>query len=92
MPLSQRDQVTLLKDILNNHQSDCCGSITECQQVERLVTSLLTNGEVNEQLIPILNEIQKYSHGGQSSGDLNTHISSHQQQLSEWVSNIDTLT
>lgn len=90
MPLSQQDQLTLLKDILRNHQSDCCGSVSECEQVERLVTSLLSNGEVNEQFIPILNEIQKYSHGGASASDLETHITSHQTQLSEWVTNMDS--
>ncbi|MGM9924274.1 MAG: YtzH-like family protein [Bacillus sp. (in: firmicutes)] len=91
MPLSQQNRISLLTDILNNHQNDCCGSVSECQQVERLVTALLTNGEVNEQLVPILTEIQKYSHGGQSSADLDNHITSHQAQLSEWVNSVNQL-
>lgn len=89
MPLSQQHQVMVLKDILTNHQSDCCGSVSECAQVERLVTALLNNGEVNEQLIPILNEIYTYSHSGQTITDLNGHINSHQNQLSQWVDNMN---
>ncbi|WP_019243928.1 MULTISPECIES: YtzH-like family protein [Bacillus] len=89
MPLSQQHQVMVLKDILMNHQSDCCGSVSECAQVERLVTALLNNGGLNEQLIPILNEIHTYSQNGQSSSDLNGHINSYQNQLSQWVENMN---
>lgn len=89
MPLSQQHQVTLLKDILMNHQSDCCGSVSECEQVERLVKSLLSQGVANEQIIPVLTEIYQYSQNGKYTSDLDTHITSHQTQLSEWVTNMD---
>ncbi|MEH7583434.1 YtzH-like family protein, partial [Priestia megaterium] len=29
--------MNILKDILSNHQSDCCGTVAECEQVERLI-------------------------------------------------------
>ena len=32
MPLQYQDQVSLLKDILTNHQTDCCGSVSEYEQ------------------------------------------------------------
>jgi hypothetical protein len=89
MPLSQHHQVTLLKDILNNHSSDCCGSVSECEQVERLVKSLLTNGNINEQLIPTLNEVYQYGQNGKYTSDLDNHINTHQVQLSEWVNNMN---
>ncbi|MFS0780512.1 YtzH-like family protein [Bacillus sp. 1P06AnD] len=85
MPLTQQHQVAILRDILTNHQSDCCGSVSECEQVERLVDSLLTKGEVDGQLVQILNEIRQYSHTGIGANDLDTHITSHQDQLSQWV-------
>jgi len=92
MPLSQQHQVTILKDILLNHQSDCCGSVSECEQVERLVKSLLANGQVNEQIIPILNEIYTYSQSGKNTDNLDGHIMTHQSQLSNWVDSIDQYT
>jgi len=92
MPLSQQHQVTILKDILMNHQSDCCGSVSECEQVERLVKSLLANGQVNEQIIPILNDIYTYSQNGINTDNLDNHINTHQAQLSSWVDSIDQYT
>ena len=92
MPLSQQHQVTILKDILTNHQSDCCGSVSECEQVERLVKSLLANGQVSEQIIPILNEIYTYSQNGINTDNLDNHINTHQNQLTSWVDSIDQYT
>ncbi len=89
MPLSQQHQVSILKDILNDHQNDCCGSVSECEQVERLVKSLLANGQLTQEIIPILNEIYTYSQNGKYTADLDSHISEHQEQLSQWVSSID---
>jgi archaellum component FlaC len=89
MPLNHQDQVGLLKDILTNHQSDCCGSVSECEQLERLVKSLMVNSEINTNVLPILQEIYTYSQRGINTSDLNQHIESNQNQLSEWVNHID---
>ncbi|MFD0051116.1 YtzH-like family protein [Actinomycetes bacterium NPDC127524] len=88
MPLSHEHQVSLLKDILNNHQSDCCGSISECEQVERLVKSLMVNMDVHQNVKNVLEEIYRYSQGGINSGDLDEHITSHKGQLTQWVDDI----
>ena len=45
MPLSHEHQISLIKDILNNQQTDCCGSVAEYEQVERLVKSLISKYE-----------------------------------------------
>ena len=89
MPLNHQDQVGLLKDILTNHQSDCCGSVSECEQLERLVKSLMVNKSVDTNVLPILQEIYNYSQSGIYTNDLNQHIEDNQNQLSEWVNNID---
>ncbi len=91
MPLQYQDQINLIKDILTNHQSDCCGSVSECQQLERLVKSLIVNNQLNQQDTHTLNQIYSYSQGGVNSANLDQHIESHQQQLSQWVDNIDQL-
>ncbi|MGG5252568.1 YtzH-like family protein [Neobacillus sp. SM06] len=88
MPLRYQDQVTLLKDILSNHQTDCCGSVAECEQLERLVKSLMVNGQVDENTKNILQEVYQYSQNGAYSADLNEHIQSNQENLANWVNTI----
>lgn len=89
MPLNQYDQVGLLKDILNNHQMDCCGSVAELEQLERLIKSLLANTNIDHNVKNVLEEIYYYSQHGINSNNLDQHIESHQDNLSQWVSEID---
>lgn len=89
MPLSHQDQVTLLKDILSNHQTDCCGSVAECEQLERLVKSLMVNTQIDQNIKNILEEVYTYSQHGAQTADLDQHITANQDNLSQWVSNID---
>ncbi|MFS0636696.1 YtzH-like family protein [Mesobacillus foraminis] len=88
MPLNHHDQVNLLKDILTNHQTDCCGSVSECEQLERLVKSLMVNNNLDSNVKPILQEIYNYSQNGKYSADLDEHILSNQANLSSWVDDI----
>lgn len=87
VPLNQQDQLQLLKDILSNHQVDCCGSIAELEQLERLVKSLMTDSNVDNE---VLEQIYHYSQNGINSNNLDNHIESHQQQLSQWVNEVES--
>lgn len=89
MPLNHQDQVGLLKDILSNHQSDCCGSVSECEQLERLVKSLMVNTQVDQNVKNILQEVYEYGQGGAQTANLDQHIQSNQGNLENWVTNID---
>ncbi|MCM3569644.1 YtzH-like family protein [Neobacillus mesonae] len=88
MPLSHLDQVTLLKDILNNHQTDCCGSTAECEQLERLAKSLIVNAQVNQNVKNVLEDVYNYSQQGAQTADLDQHILTNQENLSQWVNDI----
>ena len=90
MPLSHHDQMTLLKDILSNHQTDCCGSVAECEQIERLVKSLLVNPSINDNIRPILEQVYFYSQDGMNTQYLENHILSHQNNLSQWVQDMNS--
>lgn len=85
MPLNHEHQMTVLKDILSNHQTDCCGTVSECEQIERLAKSLMGNGQIDQQVKQLLPSIYDYGQAGKYSADLDSHISAHQQQLSDWV-------
>jgi YtzH-like protein len=89
MPLNNQDQASVLRDILSNHQEDCCGSVAECEQVERLVKSLMANTGINQNVKGILQEIYEYGQHGVQSPDLDSHIESNQGRLSSWVNEID---
>ncbi len=90
MPLSHHDQLILLKDILTNHQTDCCGSIAEYEQVERLVKSLLVNPSINDQIKPTLEQVYFYSQNGINTPNLDEHILSNQTNLSQWVEDMES--
>ena len=90
MSLNYQHQFNLLQDILTNHLEDCCGSVAECEQVGRLVKSLIVNQEVEPKLIPVLEEIYTYCQTGKNTAQLDTHINTHQEQLSQWVGHINS--
>lgn len=90
MPLSHEHQISLLKDILTNQQTDCCGSVAEYEQVERLVKSLMVHMNINDNFKNVLTEIYNYSKTGISSNDLDAHITSNQNNLAHWVEEIDS--
>jgi predicted Zn-dependent peptidase len=89
MPINHEHQLALLKDILTEHSLDCCGTVSECEQLERVIKSLLGNDNINDNVKGMLQEIYSYSQGGKYSGDLDQHISNHQSQLSQWISDFD---
>lgn len=90
MPIQYRDQVSLIKDILSEHQSECCGSVAECEQLERVIKSLITNSNTKQQVKSVFEDIYTYSQAGKNSTSLDQHIESHQEQLSQWIQDIDT--
>lgn len=90
MPLNHQDQLMVLRDILTEHSLDNCGTTSECQQLERLIQSLLTNDAVNADVKQLLQEVYPYSQKGTLSSDLNQHISSHSTQLTQWVENFNS--
>ncbi|TXC90259.1 hypothetical protein FS935_14490 [Metabacillus litoralis] len=90
MPIQYHDQVNLLKDILSEHQSECCGTVAECEQLERVIKSLMVNSNTNPNVKNMLEDIYTYSQSGKNSTELDQHIQSHQEQLSQWVEDINT--
>lgn len=89
MPINQQHQLEVLKDILVNHQSDCCGTVSECEQLERLIQSLLANDNISSDAKTMLNDVYSYSQSGKSSSNLDNHISNNQEQLTQWIAGMD---
>lgn len=89
MPLDYNHQVSILMDILSNHQTDCCGTVSECEQLERIIKSLLVNPSIDQNVKDILSSIYSYSQTGKYVNNLGNHIHDHQEQLSIWIDNIN---
>ncbi|MBO9130877.1 YtzH-like family protein [Bacillus sp. 165] len=90
MPLNHEHQMEILKDILTNHQTDCCGTVSEYEQLERLIKSLMTNDNVNNEMKNMLPDMYSYSQSGKNASDLDQHITSHQDELSNWLGGMDS--
>ncbi|RCX26695.1 YtzH-like protein [Bacillus sp. AG236] len=91
MPLNAEHQMNILKDILSNHQSDCCGTVAECEQVERLIQSMLAKGYASTDVQATLQNVYNYTQDAKSAAHLDEHIQTNQQNLSQWVQELSTL-
>ena len=91
LPITQQDKMNLLVDILTNQQEDCCGSFSELEQLQRLVKTLMSDGNLTTDEKQILNEIYRYTQAGMNTNNLDDHIESHQQRLSQWVDSMNHL-
>lgn len=90
MGLHYEHQVHLLKDILTDHQLDCCGTVAEYEQLERVIKSLMANTELDSNFKNVLEEVYRYSQSGISSKSIDSHIQEHQNSLSQWVEQMDS--
>ncbi|MFD1739286.1 YtzH-like family protein [Bacillus salitolerans] len=88
MPINLHHQLSVLLDILANHQTDCCGTVAECEQLERLVQSLLANDNLSLEAKNVLIDVYQYSQTGKYTQHLDEHITNHQENLSHWVHDI----
>ncbi|MBM7572824.1 YtzH-like family protein [Aquibacillus albus] len=93
MSLNVNDQLHVLYDLLSEHSEECCGSVSECQQIKRIVHSIMANHSIdNEQLLQLLPEIYNYGRQGELVQNLDEHITLNQQNIKNWVNVIHTTT
>jgi hypothetical protein len=88
MTINHEHQLIVLKDLLSDHQADRSGTVSECEQIERLAKSLMANDAVHSRLKNTLSDIYTYSQNGKNATDLSSHIEEHEQQLAEWMNEL----
>ncbi|UFT98150.1 YtzH-like family protein [Radiobacillus kanasensis] len=89
MSLTVQDQLRVLQDLLSEHCEECCGRISECQQIKRIVQSVMANESIdNEELLQLLPEIYNYGRQGEIAQNLDEHITTNQENLQNWVHTI----
>lgn len=89
--LSKEDRISLLKDILNNHNEDCCASKSEYLQATRLATSLQVEFGDDIDTKDILHQINSYCQKGHKCKDHNSHITEFSTDLTGWVEHLETI-
>ncbi|MEH7802033.1 YtzH-like family protein, partial [Bacillus pumilus] len=47
MGLNRQHQLQLIKDILTDHQLDCCGTVAEYEQVGRVIQFMLAKEDLD---------------------------------------------
>ncbi|QHE53305.1 YtzH-like family protein [Pontibacillus sp. HMF3514] len=89
MPLTTKDQMNVLYDLLSEHAEECCGSVSEYQQIQRLARSLLSKKAINnDDFLQILPQIYDYGRDGEISDNDSNYVTSNQAQLNEWMNSI----
>ncbi|WP_093216312.1 YtzH-like family protein [Sediminibacillus albus] len=88
-----QNQLNLLYDLLSEQSEDCCGSVSECQQIQRLVKSMMAKQSIDDPLLQqLLPDIYNYGRQGELVQNLDSHIESHRDSLQQWVDAISPST
>lgn len=89
MTLTVNNQLKLLQDILSEQNEDCCGEISEYQQIKRLVQAMMANDTISdEQLLQLLPEIYNYGRQGEIAHNDAEHITANKEKIETWVNAI----
>ncbi|GAA0600481.1 hypothetical protein GCM10009001_16110 [Virgibacillus siamensis] len=92
MTLTLNNQLRLLQDILSEQNEDCCGEISEYQQIKRLVQAMMADGTISdEQLLQLLPEIYNYGRQGEIAHNDAEHITANKEKINTWVDAIQQI-
>ncbi len=89
MTITARDQIGMIREILYNHKTDCCGQVSEYQQIQRLIQSLVAKGSLNEQEKQTMYDIYQYTQTGVNGRNIDNHITNHDESLGKWIHELD---
>ncbi|WP_243386009.1 YtzH-like family protein [Bacillus kexueae] len=90
MQLNHEHQLMLLKDILSEQHSECCGTESEYEQIDRLIQSLLNNEQISQSLKQSLQHVYQYSQERNNGPDYSDHIQSYRDDIPNWITNLNT--
>ncbi|MFD1171243.1 YtzH-like family protein [Oceanobacillus picturae] len=93
MSLTTNHQLVLLLDILDEQSGECCGNVSEYQQIKRLVQSMLSENRITDtQLAHILPDIYSYGTQGENTANVPEHITANQANIEQWIGTINQFT
>lgn len=88
MYLTVQNQLTLLHDLLDEQITYKTDTLNEYQQIKRLVQAMITNENMDHELLHILPEIYYFGMKGENAYSLDSHITDHEEKIKDWLQTI----
>ncbi|AVQ99680.1 YtzH-like family protein [Oceanobacillus sp. M65] len=93
MSLTTNHQLVLLLDLLDEQSGECCGNVSEYQQIKRLVQSMLSDNRITDtQLVQLLPDIYNYGAQGENTPNVPEHITANRDNIEQWIGAINQFT
>lgn len=85
MYLNIHNQLTLLHDLLHEQLIYSTDNSQDYKQMKKLIQTMITHRQVNQELLAVLPEIYYYCLKGEHAHSYSTHIHDHKQKIQYWL-------
>lgn len=89
MYLTVHNQLTLLHDLLDEQVTFKTVSMNEYQQIKKLVQTMISNKEIDSELLTVLPEIYYYGIKGEIAHSFSDHITDNENKIQKWLETIN---
>lgn len=89
MYLTVHNQLTLLHDLLDEQVKYKTVSMEEYKQIKKLVQTIITNKDMDSELLTVLPEIYYYGLKGEVAHSFIDHIEEYEPKIEQWLETIN---
>ncbi|HLR70634.1 MAG TPA: YtzH-like family protein [Pseudogracilibacillus sp.] len=89
MYLTVHNQLTLLHDLLDEQVKLRAVSMEEYKQIKKLVQTIISNKDMDSELLTILPEIYHYGLKGEVAYSDDDHIEAYENKIEQWLEMIN---
>jgi|GEM_PF-1604942 len=89
MYLTVHNQLTLLHDLLDEQVTFQTVSMEEYQQIKKLVQHIISNKDMDSELLKVLPEIYYYGIKGEIAHSISEHIQENKRNIEKWLEAIN---
>ena len=87
--LNVHNQLTLLHDLLDEQITFKTVSMHEYKQIKRLVQTIISNKEMDQELLTVLPQIYYYGIKGEVAHSYSDHIEENKNNIQKWLETIN---
>lgn len=89
MYLTVHNQLTLLHDLLDEQVTFKSVSMNEYKQIKKLVQTIISNKDMDSELVTVLPEIYHYGIKGEVAHSFSDHIEENESNIEKWLEAIN---
>lgn len=89
MYLTVHNQLTLLHDLLDEQVTYKTVSMEEYKQIKKLVQTIISNKDMDSELLTVLPEIYCYGLKGEVAHSFIDHIEEYESKIKQWLKTIN---